>query len=269
MKKLIFLSALALGIMGTYACAQNDIAEHSTTNASETTSESTSETEVTRTENGETPTVASGNKNAQTREVGAFSELDIALNVETRLVQGAEDKVVVEIDDNLQKNIVCTNKNGKLTIEEKGSYTWKKTSSNALVTVYFKDINKLTTACNGELSGSVNHAGLLALAMDNNGETKLALKAPDLKIETACNGSVTLTGEAAKASIENDNNGSFDAKALKTETLTVDNSANGSMSVFARAALKLNHSGNGSFIYYGNPSKKEIDNSGNGAVTSR
>jgi alpha-glucosidase (family GH31 glycosyl hydrolase) len=269
MKKLIFLSALALGIMATYGCAQNDVSEHIATSASETTTESTSETEFTRSENGETPTVASGKKNAQTRDVGDFAALDIALNVEVRLVQGAENKVVVEIDDNLQKNIVSTNKNGKLTIEEKGSYTWKKSMDNALVTVYFKDINKLSAACNGKMSGSINHTGLLSVELDSNGETTLALKAADLNIKTDCNGSVVFTGEAAKAIIANSNNGSFDAKNLKTEVLNLENSANGSTSVFARAGLNVNHSGNGSLNYYGNPAKKQIENDGNGAVTSR
>ena len=274
MKKIILLSTVAVIILATYACAQSDASERSVANstsetASETTSETTGETSFTRTENGETPVVASGNKSAQTREVGAFSELDIALNVETRLVQGAENKVVVEIDDNLQKNIVCTNKNGKLTIEEKGSYKWTKSMDNAVVTVYFKDINKFTGACNGKTSGSIKHTGLLTLDFANNGETTLALKTSDLNMQTACNGSVTLTGEAAKARIENANNGQLDAKDLKTETLTLENSANGSMSVFARSTLKINHSGNGSISYYGNPAKKEIDNSGNGAIKSR
>ena len=262
MKKVILLSSFVIGILGIYACAQSDTPGRSVTT-------NNTETSFTRTENGETPVVASGNKNAQTREVGDFAALDVALNIETRLVQGAENKVVVEIDDNLQKNIVCTNKNGKLTIEEKGSYTWTKSMDNAVVTVYFKDINKFTAACNGKLSGSISHNGLLAVELDSNGETTLGLKAADLTVETACNGSVVLTGEAAKANITNSNNGLLDAKALKTEVLTIANSANGSTAVFARAGLNVNHSGNGNLTYYGNPTKKQIENDGNGSVSSK
>jgi Putative auto-transporter adhesin, head GIN domain len=272
MKKLSIFSLLTLGVLVTYACAQNTTARETaeTREAAETTvTTTTSESEFTRTENGASAEIASGKVNSQTREVGNFSELHIALNVETRLVQGTENKVVVEIDDNLQKNIVCSNKNGKLTIEEKGSYKWTKTEEKALVTVYFKDINKLKADCNGKLSGSIKHASVLNLDLDSNGETELTIATPSLIANTACNGSVTLKGEAAKANIKNNNNGSFDAKDLKTAALSIENSGNGSTTVFANASININHSANGSLSYYGNPAKKTIENTGNGSVKSK
>jgi Putative auto-transporter adhesin, head GIN domain len=273
MKKLSIFGFLTLGVLATYACAQNAATSNEAAETKETAettvTNTSSETTVTRTENGANAEIASGKVNSQTREVGNFSELHIALNVETRLVQGSEDKVVVEIDDNLQKNIVCTNKNGKLTIEEKGSYKWTKTEEKALVTVYFKDINKLKSECNGKLSGSIKHASVLNLDLDNNGETVLTIETPSLIANTACNGSVTLKGEAAKATLENSNNGSFDAKDLKTAALSIENSSNGSTSVFASASIIINHSANGSLSYYGNPAKKIIKNTGNGSVKSK
>ena len=146
---------------------------------------------------------------------------------------------------------------------------WNNTDSKALVTVYFKNINKLESASNGNTSGAINEPNSLTLSLNNNGSTTLDLNAVSVNATLNCNGNVKFTGAATQAKIKNNNNGSFIAKDFKTVSLSLKNDANGSTSVFASSQIDIESSANGNLSYYGNQSKKTIKNDGNGSVSAK
>ncbi len=220
--------------------------------------------------NNSQTTEISEKPNNETREIGEFSKLDVAINVNLRLVQGAESKVVVNASPELQKRITCKNEGGKLSISEQSSAKmWNKSEEKAQIIVYFKSLTELKAANNGNMEGAINQPNALTLRLTSNGETKLELTAAKLDIDLACNGSVILKGTATTVNMENSSNGDLDAEALKTVALTLKNESNGETSVFASNKIEIDNASNGDLHYYGNPATKIIKNDGNGTVAAK
>jgi hypothetical protein len=218
-------------------------------------------------------TAANGESSSSTKtiEVKDFSQLEVNLNYDVVLVQGDENKVVLKMSEAKQKRINCHNEGSKLVVEESGESWWETTTSSGAskVTIYFKDINRLISSCNGSIKGDVSTTNKLIVELNNNGRTTLGLHTATLLVESNCNGSVHFSGNAETFVITNNNNGALDAEELKAEVLTLTNNANGRTRVYASNTLTIDHSGNGSLSYSGKPTQKNITNNGNGAISER
>ncbi len=256
MKKILFFSVSAAILVATACMAGgSDSASHSQTNNAANT---------------DLATENSGNTAKETREVGDFSKLQIGVNVTVRLVQGAENKVVVEGSPSLQKRIICKNEGGNLSVTEESSYKMRSSGDEkAAVTVYFKNITELKAENNGYMEGAINQPNTLTLDIASNGATRLDLTAAQVNANLACNGAVIFKGTAANAKIENNSNGSFNAEAFKTVSLYLKNESNGNTLVFASSKLEIHSESNGDLTYFGNPATKNIVNDGNGSISAK
>jgi hypothetical protein len=216
MRKILFASALALGLAGT-ASAQD--------------------------ENRKT---LEGNGKLVTREVtvSSFDALQASGVYELKLSQGSKESVKIEADENLQELFKVRNVGNKLVIEMKTEdNTNLKTKNKIRVYVTF---NKLKAV---ELSTVGNVSSEAQLSFDNFqlknrsvGNVDLSFTANKVDISNTSVGNVVLRGKADDAVVKNSGVGSLEAGSFLVQTMNIENTGIGSAEVNAARELKVKDS---------------------------
>ena len=193
---------------------------------------------------GSPSTVGSGNRTTETRNVAAFHGIAYANAGSLDVTVGKGQKLTLEIDDNLMKEIRTEVRDGILYIESKHGYQSKKG---------LKVIAQVSSLDSLSLSGSV--------------AAKVAgVNSDKLKADISGSGALNAAGTVGKLSIDVSGSGSADLKNLHARSAGVDISGSGSVRVFASDSLEANISGSGSIEYAGNPKKVTKDVSGAGVI---
>lgn len=177
----------------------------------------------------------SGKRVSRDIPVSAFDALKASGVVELNLVQSDKEKVTVDADEALQGYIHIVNNGSTLEIDtRKLNNKDKKGNWKLYVTVYFRNINKLSI----NTVGHVQNEGTLKLdniKMDVSsvGNVDLKLDAQQLDFTSSSVGNIELTGSAAKATMRNSSVGNIRAEGLKVKTMEVNNSGIGNMDINA------------------------------------
>ncbi len=197
------------------------------------------------------------------REISSFNKIDISGGYEVIINQGNEEKLELEVDENLLEYIVSENKNNTLFISSK-----KSIQSAESLKLYITVVNLESI----DVSGAVelkNKGTLTSTTLDieisGAGNVILNLDVKNINMDMSGASETTLSGNANNFDIEISGAGKLNAKKLKTKSTNVDISGVGSAVVFAKKSLKVEISGAASVKYKGNP-KIEKSISGAGSV---
>lgn len=175
----------------------------------------------------------SGNVTTETREVGAFSAIDVSGVGEVVITQGDADGLTVTTDDNLQAMMLGEVRDDTLYLGIKANQGFRD-ATRVTFTVTVKQLTAIT------LSGAA-----LVSASDLSGE--------QLAVDHSGAGKVTVAGTVAEQRVTLSGAGSYDGAALISERATVDLSGLGSVVVNASERLDATISGAGSIAYIGSP----------------
>lgn len=187
-----------------------------------------------------------GNGNIVTRDVSVtpFNTLKAKGVYELHLLQGGEEGVKIEADENLQDLFTVKNEGNGLVVEMK---TPKNTSLNTKkslkVYVTFKSLKQIDINTVGEVrSKSTLSFEDVAINNHNVGDVELALTAKKISLQNKSVGEMTLSGTAQDAVIVNNGVGNLDAGKLVVQTMDIDNSGVGSVDVNAQKGLRVKES---------------------------
>jgi hypothetical protein len=175
----------------------------------------------------------SGNVTTETREVGAFTAIDVSGVGEVVIAQGDTDSLTVETDDNLQGVVLSEVRDNTLHLSMR-SGTSLGYATRMTFTVTVKGLTQIT------LSGAAT-----INASQLSGDT--------LTVMHAGAGKVTTAGTMTEQRVTLSGAGSYDGAALASERATVDLSGMGSVVVNASKRLDATISGAGSIAYIGSP----------------
>lgn len=175
----------------------------------------------------------SGNVTTETREVGAFTMIDVSGVGEVAITQGDADGLTVTTDDNLQAIVLGEVRDDTLYLGIKANQGFSD-ATRVTFTVTVKNLTALTLSGAGTVS--VRDLSGEQLAVDHSGAGKVSIAG------TVTEQRVTLSGA-----------GSYDGAALISERATVDLSGLGSVVVNASERLDATISGAGSIAYIGSP----------------
>lgn len=223
----------------------------------------------------------SGNVTTTQHSLTPFQKIDISTVFETVIVPASEEKLVVQMDDNLQQYIEIQNIDSTLTIKMK-SHINIGTYSTGKLFIYTKGITAINNSSVGKLSNegtlvadnfkldnsSVGNNNLKIKAKNiliNNsavGKSNLYLECQSLSLINSAVGKTILTGFCNEAQINNSGVGSFDAKDYSTQILHLTNSAVGRSEVTALKEFYITNSGVGRLDLYGTGAIKQLDDSG-------
>jgi hypothetical protein len=209
-----------------------------------------------------------GNLISKTYPVSSFLRLHIAVTGLTELIQSEEEKVEVELDENLVDYFSAVNSGSTLFVTTEGVLR-TPVFTRAVVRIYLRQLDHLVVRCEG---GDVVCPQLIHLQspldvkVQTEGNTELNFQSPQLKVMLQAEGNVTLKGRSGIVDIKNQSEGHLFAKDLIAKELTLKNQALGNVEVFAEEKISISHSGQGYIHYYGSAQLMKIQQHGDGEV---
>lgn len=200
-------------------------------------------------------------------EVSSFLRLHISINGDTEIIQSDEEKVVIEADENLQDYFEVVN-SGKTLYLTSGNKLWIPVFTKLNVQVYCRQMNTLYNASRGDVTSENQLICVdpFELKIHAQGDTKLNLKAPSIKVNAACQGDIVLKGECNELTIKNASQGDIDCKSMISNITTLSNASQGDVKLYSKEEISIKHAGQGDVFYYGDGKLKSIVHHGQGDV---
>jgi hypothetical protein len=193
---------------------------------------------------GGTAMQGSGKRVTETRAVSAFHAIAFGGAGTLDVRAGQQQKVVLEIDENLLPEITTEVRDGVLHIGSKRNY---RSDEGLHLTIQAPDLTSL------DLSGSC------AARVEG-------LKAAKFDVAISGSGRLAAAGAVDSLNLGISGSGRADLAGLRARDASVDISGSGSARVDARESLKADISGSGSVTYSGNPAAVQKSISGSGSV---
>jgi hypothetical protein len=209
-----------------------------------------------------------GNIVSKTYPISSFLRLHIAVRGVTELIQSNEEKVEVELDENLAQYFDVQNAGRTLFVSTEGKIL-RANYTKVVTRIYFRQIDHLVVRCEG---GNVICPKPLMLnspldvKIQSEGNTSLNLNAPQLKVVIQAQGDTTLMGDCGIVEIKNQSEGHLHARDLFTSELKLNNAAQGNVEVFADKKISIRHAGEGYIHYYGNAQLMDVRQYGTGEI---
>ena len=192
-------------------------------------------------------TRGSGQERRETREAGAFSEIEVGGIFDVHVQVGPEASIEVIGDDNIVPLVDTTISGERLHIETDESISPKL---DLVVNITTPSLGALRTSgsCEVDVSGI-------------SGETFV--------VDSSGVADITLEGTVSAFELDSSGAGRVDASDLKAQTVKVDMSGAGKADVHAEKSLVAHVSGAGSVRYAGDPAEVDEHVSGVGKVKPR
>lgn len=191
-------------------------------------------------------TRGSGVSATETRDLPAFTELDLAGTNAVTVKVGSPQSVQVTADDNLLDNVTTNVRNGGLVIDEVGSWS-AKSPMRVDVTVPSLDRVALTG------TGTITVTGVSA-----NGFTA----------ELKGTGTVVAAGSADRLTAVLSDSGTLALSGLVARDVTARLDGTGTIRVTATSSLDATIGGTGAIVYSGNPPTVTKNVAGTGSITA-
>ena len=207
---------------------------------------------------------ASGKVIKKEYEVSSFSKIDIAGIFDVVLMQGNEEKVVFEADDNIQEFFEAKNKGETLYLDFVGNIKDKQTNT---VYVTFKALEKLSFSGVGDIrtEGNVKLSSL-ECQVSGVGDVNLEMECENLDVNFTGVGDIRLKGNGNKANYQWSGVGDLNADNLKAKDVVLELSGVGDAKLNASESLDVKLTGLGDVRYSGSPKSTKLNTSGLGDI---
>ncbi len=177
---------------------------------------------------------------------------------------GAEEKLIIEAQENLQPYIEANLVNGKLTIETRDGFNLNPTKPmRYLLTV--KSIEFLSVTSSGSIVAPALEAEQFRVEIASSGNVNLeSLLADALEVSLTSSGGLDIAGGQVETQEVNiSSSGSYTAGDLRSQEAVVDITSSGNVTVWATDRLDVTIRSSGSVSYYGSPAvNSDITSSG-------
>ncbi len=250
----------------------------------------------------------SGNVVIKTINVLPFTQLHLYTNCNVALVQSDEEKVVIEMDDNLIDSINVDNATHALYVNSK-KRIHVPTFTQGKITIYFRQLEAIYMTTHGDVSTYspliLSHAFVLKMVC--HGDTMFDVSAPEMKINATNHGDFSLhfrgqklemnnissgdsrlnieveqvelvqeghgdlflSGNGSSLNVANSGHGDVNADAFLAARVTLLSRGHGDTVVNASDHLAIHALGHGSVIYLGTPTVRLVSHSGHGKIVHK
>jgi hypothetical protein len=187
----------------------------------------------------------SGIAATQTRNVAAFSSLELAGSNNVTVTVGHPQSVVVRADSNLISHVTTQVANGTLVIGDTGSFSARS-----------------------PMSVEVSVPSLTALNLSGDGQISVTgINAPQLTVTVSGSGQVAAAGTATRLDVTLSGDGEAQLGQLVAQDVQAVVSGSGLIEVTATTSLNAAVPGDGEIVYGGSPSQVTTSVTGTGTVT--
>lgn len=208
----------------------------------------------------------SGNVTTEKRIVqGDFKNIDVSNAIELVVEQSDKYEVVVEADDNLQKEIVTKVENGTLVVKCKFSSFRNVTMKK--VTVKMPTIEKLNASSASSIeSKNAIQGENIELESSSAATMNVNLESDNIVARSSSGSVIRVEGKALKIQTKASSGGSIDAGELLANEVEADASSGGSVEVHPILSLKAGASSGGNVNYNTVPKTIEKNSSSGGSI---
>ncbi|WCL54870.1 GIN domain-containing protein [Gimibacter soli] len=194
--------------------------------------------------------IAAGDTKTETRDVDAFTEIEVRGAVTLDVTGGKDQKVTVEAPTDYLEKVVTEVKNGKLIIdlERKKSWWGGNDTEDVTVTITVPTLEAL------DVGGAVD------------GKLK-DIKAEKFSIDVGGAVHVSIDGECGDLDVDAAGAADIDARDFKCKNADVDIAGAGNGRIYASESIRAEISGVGSLTIYGKPAKVKKEINGIGSIS--
>ena len=212
-----------------------------------------------------------GNGKIITKEimVSSFLQLHLCLSHEIEIHHSNEEKVVIEMDENLQDYIDVSNSGRTLYVTTDTGLFKKSLFTRCKVKVYYRQLNVINITnenADFDCRELLDFPNDIAINIQSIGNTKLRINAPGIKLISQCEGDITLEGKCHFIDIKHESEGSLNAKGLIADEVVMKHRGAGEINLFANNSITIRHSGEGNIFYYGAAILKDVIHHGGGII---
>lgn len=197
----------------------------------------------------------SGRVVAESRPVRDFDALELAGVGTVALVQGAEEALTIEAEDNILQEIEAVVEGRRLTLGfKRGGLRTPRPTRPIRFSVTMKDVRGLAVSGAGAIAAETLATDRLDLRVSGSGQMALdRLAAEDLTAGLSGSGTIVVAGRVGRQTLTISGSGSYQAGGLASRDTTVTISGAGGATVAATDTLVARISGIGNIEYIGGP----------------
>ncbi len=208
----------------------------------------------------------------QTRQFSGFHGISVSSGIDLYLSQKSAEEVVVEAESDELDKIVTTVEGGilKIFLKEKSWFNINVGNNPHKVYVSFKTLDMLDASAGSDVvSQSLLKFEKLDLGASSGSDIKLELEALVMKVESSSGSDVLLKGSAAVMHASASSGSDINAGELQTRKCAANVSSGSDIRINVSEELDATASSGGDITYYGNPARKNINESSGGDVQGR
>ncbi len=195
----------------------------------------------------------SGKTAIEGREVAGFDRIKISSSGNVEIVQGENEGIVIEAEDNLLPYITTGVFANELVIDVKPGVSLAPTRP-VTYKITVKNLKEVRTSGSAKVTVKSMKTDNLSVGASGAGDFQLTdLQLNNFSVDISGAGSVKASGTAKNATIRISGTGSISAGDLKTSSASVHISGMGSATLWVLEKLDTSISGAGSINYFGDP----------------
>jgi len=206
-------------------------------------------------------------QSTQTRQVPAFSAINVGTGIELALTAGHSQRVEVSATtDEYRDRIETTVKDGVLTLRYKNDndrMNRDRTNKRLRVAVTADELTALTAGSGSSVRTSGDFdAAEFRLDVSSGATVKADLATTTLTVRQSSGSTANVSGRAASLDVQSSSGASFDAADLQTDHCRAEASSGSSVRVAVKDDLVAQASSGGSISYKGSPQLTKRTSSG-------
>lgn len=191
----------------------------------------------------------------ESRQVSKFHSVRLTGPMNVQLIQGADNALEIEAEENIIPYIETNVDEGKLTIKYKDGVHINN-REDITVRVTLPQLQGADITGSGDITSETKLTGSdeIELAITGSGNMNLELDAPSVEAKITGSGDIFLSGQTRDIECTSTGSGKIDATALKAENAVVKTLGSGEVHVFASIKLDATVNGSGDITYKGGAS---------------
>ena len=208
----------------------------------------------------------SGNVTTEKRIVqGDFKKISVSNAIDVEIEQSDKTEIIVEADDNLQKEIKTTVENGTLIISCEFTSFHNVTKKKVIVKMPVIDALEASSAST-ITSTNVIHSTNIKLDASSAATMNVNIESDEISLDTDSAGSITIEGKALKVKSSASSAANIEAEKLLANEIEADADSGASININPIVSLKANANSGGSINYKGSPKTIEKTSNSGGSI---
>jgi len=201
------------------------------------------------------------------RNISGFDAISVSTGIEVILNQDTFEKVVVEVDENIQEILKTEVKDGKLKIYLKEGVSHTKTMK---VYVTLKNLNSLTASSGSEVKTENSiKAEDLTIHSSSGSEVTMEVNCSMLTVDSSSGSELNVYGTAVAIKAESSSGSDLDASKLVAEKGEASASSGSDLDVHVTKEIRAHASSGSDITVTGNPPVRDTESSSGGDVNFR